>query len=79
MLIKVLCFELPPEMCLGGGGGATGLLNKGGGATGFLWNFHRYRLVQYSLPYSQPNDGSKLSHVHAWTDRVCHDGVWKQF
>ena len=29
----------------GGGGGATGLLNKGGGATGFLWNFHRYRLV----------------------------------
>ena len=29
----------------GGGGGATGLLNKGGGVTGFLWNFHRYRLV----------------------------------
>ena len=27
------------------GGGATGLLNKGGGAIGFLWNFHRYRLV----------------------------------
>ena len=26
----------------GGGGGATGLE---GGATGFLWNFHRYRLV----------------------------------
>ena len=55
MLIKVLCVlsmlnKLPPGVCWrggggGGGGGATGLLNKGGGATGFLWNFHRYRLV----------------------------------
>ena len=32
-----------------GGGGATGLLNKGGGATGFLWNFHRYRLVHIMI------------------------------
>ena len=47
MLIKVFCVlsKLPPVGRGGGGGGATGLLNKGGGATGFLWNFHRYRLV----------------------------------
>ena len=38
--------------CVGGGGGATGLLNKGGGSNRLpglvnnkLWNFHRYRLV----------------------------------
>ena len=48
----VLCFEHAEQASSssvigggGGGGGATGLLNKGGGATGFLWNFHRYRLV----------------------------------
>ena len=29
---KVFCVQ----GCVGGGGGATGLLNKGGGATGFL-------------------------------------------
>ena len=38
MLIKVFCVlsmlsKLPPAVCLrGGGGGATGLLNKGGGS-----------------------------------------------
>ena len=36
MLIKVFCVVsmlsmLPPVVCLRGGGGATGLLNKGGG------------------------------------------------
>ena len=50
--------KLPPAVCLGGGGGgggggATGLLNKGGGATGYLWNFHRYRLV-YNITLSTP-------------------------
>ena len=53
MLIKVFCAlsmlnKLPPGGVFGGGGGgggATGLLNKEGGATGFLRNFHRYRLV----------------------------------
>ena len=55
MLIKVFCVvsmlsKLPPAVCLrggggGGGGGQQACLIKEGGATGFLWNFHRYRLV----------------------------------
>ena len=44
MLIKVFCVvsmlsKLPPAVCLRGGGG---------GATGFMWNFHRYRLVLHN-------------------------------
>ena len=41
----VLCSEHAEQASSRGVLGATGLLNKGGGATGFLWNFHRYRLV----------------------------------
>ena len=50
----MLLNKLPPGVCWrgGGGGGATGLLNKGGGSNRLpglvnnkLWNFHRYRLV----------------------------------
>ena len=48
----MLLNKLPPGVCWrGGGGGATGLLNKGGGSNRLpglvnkLWNFHRYILV----------------------------------
>ena len=49
MLIKVFCVlsmlsKLPPVVCLRGGGGATGSLNKGGGEQQAS-KFHRYRLV----------------------------------
>ena len=53
MLIKVFCVlsmlsKLPPAEGGGGGGGGGGnRLPKEGGVTGFLWNFHRYRLVIY--------------------------------
>ena len=48
----MLLNKLPPGVCWrgeGGGGGATGLLNKGEGSNRLpglvnnkLWNFHRY-------------------------------------
>ena len=50
--------KLPPGVRWrgGGGGGATGLLNKGGGSNRLpglvnnkLWNFHRYFLVHVIL------------------------------
>ena len=48
----MLLNKLPPGVCWrGGGGGATGLLNKGGGSNRLpalvnnkLWKFHRYIL-----------------------------------
>ena len=55
MLIRVFCVaeQASSRGVLegGGGGGATGLLNKGGGSNRLpglvnkLWNFHRYILV----------------------------------
>ena len=51
MIIKVFCVvsmlsKLPLAVCLRGEQQACNI--KEGGATGFLWNFHRYRLVYYN-------------------------------
>ena len=57
---------------LGGGGGATGLLNKGGGGSNRLpgqvnnklWNFYRYRLVYIII--LDPNEGQPCLAMTPW-------------
>ena len=44
----------------GGGGGQQACLIKEGGATGFLWNFHRYRLSNIYI------HGGTLKCGHLW-------------
>ena len=54
MLIKVFCVvsmlsKLPPAVCLRGGGGATGLLNKGGGSNRLPVEFPQVQTSNHNL------------------------------
>ena len=53
MLIKVFCVvsmlsKLPPAVCLRGGGGGTGLLNKGGGSNRLPVEFPQVQTSAYN-------------------------------
>ena len=74
MLIKVFCVvsmlsKLPPVVCLRGGGGATGLLNKGGGSNRLPVEF-----PQIQTSYYKSNRATRYTSRFVWV--LAFDGYF---